>query len=72
MANPNPVQSEEFLSQQFKPKGQQPLGKVRGIRLPIEVDAAIEALPEKNRSEWMRRVITEAAQRELMNTEQTE
>jgi len=34
------------------------------VRLSKSVDAAIRALP--NRSEWLRRVISEAAQRELM------
>jgi hypothetical protein len=34
-------------------------------RVPVEIDLAVRALP--NRSEWLRRVITEAAQRELLN-----
>jgi hypothetical protein len=34
-------------------------------RVEVPIDAAVRALP--NRSEWLRRVITEAAQRELMN-----
>jgi hypothetical protein len=33
-------------------------------RVPIQIDAAVRSLP--NRSAWLRRVITEAAQRELM------
>jgi hypothetical protein len=37
------------------------------VRLPVHIDSAIRALP--NRSAWLRRVITEAAQRELMNKE---
>jgi hypothetical protein len=36
-------------------------------RVPIHIDAAVRSLP--NRSAWLRRVITEAAQRELMNQE---
>jgi hypothetical protein len=36
-------------------------------KVPLEIDAAVRALP--NRSEWLRRVITEAAQRELINPE---
>jgi hypothetical protein len=40
-----------------------PMGKV-GTRVPATVHEMVQALP--NRAEWLRRVITEAAQRELM------
>lgn len=33
-------------------------------RVPVHIDAAVRSLP--NRSAWLRRVITEAAQRELI------
>jgi hypothetical protein len=33
-------------------------------RVPIRIDAVVRSLP--NRSAWLRRIITEAAQRELM------
>jgi hypothetical protein len=33
-------------------------------RVPIHIDAVVRSLP--NRSAWLRRIITEAAQRELM------
>jgi hypothetical protein len=33
-------------------------------RVPIHIDAIVRSLP--NKSAWLRRVITEAAQRELM------
>jgi hypothetical protein len=46
--------------------GDEPLAKqVVGIRLPQSVHQLVYPLP--NRSEWLRRVITEAAQRELLN-----
>jgi hypothetical protein len=38
-------------------------------RVPIPIDEAVRALP--NRSAWLRRVITEAAQRELMKDGET-
>ncbi len=38
------------------------------VGMPPEIDALIRALP--NRSEWMRRVLTEAAKRELMEGEE--
>jgi hypothetical protein len=34
------------------------------VRLPIDIDTAVRSLP--NRSAWLRRVITEAARRELL------
>jgi len=69
MPNPNPVQVAEFKAAQFKPIGDQPLSrKVRGVKLPMDVDAAIEALPEKQRSVWLRRVIVAAARAELMQS----
>ena len=38
-------------------------------RVPLEIDAAVRSLP--NRSAWLRRVITEAARRELMNVDES-
>ena len=37
---------------------------VLGVRLPVSVHQLVKPIP--NRSDWLRRVITEAAQRELM------
>jgi hypothetical protein len=65
--NPNPVITPEFKAQQFKPQGEVngPLSnKAIGIKLPVEIDEVVRSLPHK--AEWLRRVITEAAQRELM------
>jgi hypothetical protein len=65
--NPNPVITPEFKAQQFQPQGEinSPLSsKAIGIKLPVEVDEVVRSLPQK--AEWLRRVITEAAQRELM------
>jgi hypothetical protein len=66
--NPNPVITPEFRASQFRrgddsvePMAQQNIQ----VRLTQSVDTAIRALP--NRSAWMRRVLTEAAQQELMN-----
>jgi hypothetical protein len=38
-------------------------------RVPLEIDAVVRSLP--NRSAWLRRVITEAARRELMNVNES-
>jgi hypothetical protein len=66
MPNPNPVQTPEFIAKKFPPATDVPpdvkLGRPISVSLPKEVDDYIRALP--NRSAWMRRVLTEAAQRE--------
>jgi len=55
----------------FTQVGDEPLSKqVVGVRLPESIHALVQALP--NRTEWLRRVITEAAQRELMQPEKKE
>jgi hypothetical protein len=48
----------------FKPKPDSWASQTVATRLDKQTDALVRALP--NRSEWLRRVITEAAQRELM------
>lgn len=50
----------------FTQVGDEPLSKrVIGVRLPESVYEVVHRLPD--RTEWLRRVISEAAQRELMN-----
>jgi hypothetical protein len=65
--NPNPVITPEFKARQFK-RGDdsiEPMAKKNiQLRLTESIDNAVRSLP--NRSAWLRRVITEAAQRELM------
>lgn len=75
MANPSPIQSEKFKARRFRPQGEipgnQPLAKkATGIKLPVDVDAAIRALPEKERVMWLRRVICDAAYTELLQPDQ--
>jgi hypothetical protein len=65
--NPNPVQTEKFKAGWFKRAdgGREPLSpNLTCVRLTQSVESALRKLP--NRSVWLRRVITEAAQRELM------
>jgi hypothetical protein len=40
--------------------------KALSVRLPISIDALIRTLPSDQRADWLRRVLCEAAQRELM------
>jgi hypothetical protein len=67
MPNSNPVQTEKFKSTWFKSDDDVDgeLSKIAlSAKVPILIDAAVRSLP--NKSAWLRRVITEAAQRELM------
>jgi hypothetical protein len=66
------VQTAEFLAHQKPrpadlPEGVELATKTLGVKLPVHIDAAVRSLP--NRSEWLRRVITEAVERELLNQE---
>jgi hypothetical protein len=67
MPNPNP--RKEFLKP-YKPVGMpadEPLGSQPiAVRVGQSIQAAIHALPRAERITWLRRVITEAAQRELL------
>ena len=69
--NPQPVQTPEFLAKQFAPAADLPAGVELAkaalcVKLPADIDSLVR--PLENRSEWLRRVIVEAAQRELMST----
>lgn len=65
MSNPGPVQVQDFVDAQIKPIAT-PYGNLAKrqtqVRLPEQVDRAIRNLG--NSTEWLRRVITEAAERE--------
>ena len=63
MANPSP--KIENLKP-FKPLGDTPMEGRLFVRVSSEVESAVKALPKRERPAWLRRVITEAAQRELM------
>jgi hypothetical protein len=56
------------LETRFKPKPDSLARGVITLRLDKPTDAIVRALP--NRNEWLRRVITEAAQQELLDDKQ--
>lgn len=67
--NPNPVRTPEFFSNQFKRYGEadgQLSRRVTSIRLPVDIDAVLWEIPKEKRIPWLRRVIVEAVERELM------
>lgn len=50
----------------FVQKGPEPLAKkAKSVRLPKSIDELVNRLPSVQRSDWLRRVIGEAAMREL-------
>jgi len=64
---------KEGIETRFKPQGELPPGarlakKPLAVKVLEEVDAVIRALPEQ--SAWLRRVIGEAAERELLGQSQ--
>lgn len=67
MTKKSKVQDRRDIETRFKQIGDKPLSPKLppiNVRLPSEIDAFVRPLP--NRSEWLRRVITEAVERELM------
>jgi hypothetical protein len=65
--NPNPVIPPKFAEARFKAQGDvdEPLADVAvQVRLTRSIDLIVRQSP--NRSAWLRKVITEAAQRELI------
>jgi hypothetical protein len=70
MPNPRPTQTEDFKAKQFKTVGEVPegmkLGKIAiAAKVPQDVEKLILALPRAERITWIRRVLTEAARKEL-------
>jgi hypothetical protein len=69
--NPNPVITAKFEQSRFKRLDgcDEPLAdKLLSVRLTRSVDEAVRSLP--NMSVWVRKVITEAAQRELIKDDE--
>ncbi len=63
MSNPNPNPTTRFKKLLDVPLDK----KVTGVKLPVDIGDAIRSLPPDERSAWLRRVISEAALRELMS-----
>jgi hypothetical protein len=73
--NPNPLLTKEFLEQRIKPIGDmpnEPLGeKPLAVRVGKSVYESVSSLNQRDRINWLRRVITDAAKRELMKGEES-
>ena len=69
MPNPTPVISENFIKTQF-PRADDTTEKLAAKQIQVKVfESVYEAIEKlgKDKTPWLRRVITEAAKRELMN-----
>lgn len=63
MSNPNPS-----TATRFKQAGSVPLAKkVIGVRLPIDLDAAVRELAGEELSDWVREAIAEKLARETQD-----
>ncbi|MGL5805830.1 MAG: hypothetical protein ACRC11_10370 [Xenococcaceae cyanobacterium] len=72
MANPNPVQTEEFKKKAFKPDGEAPLGrKVFGLKFPIEIEEILLLMEDSERIRFMRSEIIEAVREKHIGSCQT-
>jgi hypothetical protein len=76
MSNPNPVQTEAFKEQQYQGYVEdwlnEPLAKqVTGIKLPQSIYKALRSLPSEQRVKYLRRVISEAVKRDLIDEDIT-
>ncbi|MFN6560021.1 MAG: hypothetical protein RMY28_009455 [Nostoc sp. ChiSLP01] len=71
MSNPTPVQSEGFKEQQFKGYTEELTEslakKVTGVKLPQSIHDALHALPQEERVKYLRRIISEAVKRDLID-----
>lgn len=61
----NPRSLENLTKTQFQPLGKKALAKKPlAVKVPEDIDELVRSLP--NPSEWLRKIIVEAAQRELL------
>jgi len=71
MSNKSKVQNRRDIETRFKQVGDKPLSPKLSpinVRLTPDIDQLVRSLP--NRSEWLRRVITEAAKKELTSEQE--
>ncbi len=70
MPNPNPIQTEALKAKQFKAYGKVdvPLSKKNTqIKLPVDVQEALDKMPSRDRVIYLRSLISEAVRRDLSN-----
>lgn len=69
MPNPNPIQTDKLKAKQFKAYGEvnTPLAKKNTqIKLPVDVQEALDNLPNRERVIYLRKLISEAVRKDLI------
>lgn len=64
MPNPKPTQTQDFVEKQFKPKGDESLGKVIGVRFPVAIDSQLQQMADK--TDFIRQAVIEKLEREKL------
>jgi hypothetical protein len=67
--NPNPIQTEDLKAKQYKAYGEidSPLAKKNTqLRLPQDVQSALDKLPPEVRIPYLRNLISEAVRRDYI------
>ena len=65
MSNPNPVQNEELKAAQYRPLGDEPLGRAIGTRYPLSVQQFLDELGPAKRSAFIRAAVQAAIARDV-------
>lgn len=65
MSNPNPVQNEELKAAQYRPLGDEPLGRAIGTRYPLSVEQFLDELGSAKRSAFIRAAVQAAIARDV-------
>ena len=71
MPNPNPIQTDELKAKQFKAYGKidVPLAKkATQIKLPIDVQEALDKLDSRDRVIYLRKIISDAVRQDFCST----
>ncbi len=69
MPNPNPIQTDELKAKQFKAYGKVdvPLAKKNTqIKLPVDVQQALDELDSRDRVIYLRKIISAAVRRDFL------
>jgi hypothetical protein len=70
MPNPNPIQTEELKAKQYKAYGEVgvPLAKKNlALKLPVDVQEALDNLPPEVRIPFLRNLISDAVRKEFID-----
>lgn len=70
MPNPHPIQTDKLKAKQFKAYGEidTPLAKKNTqIKLPVDIQQALDQLDSRTRVIYLRQIISEAVRRDFLS-----